>query len=427
MKKILIILPLVLAYINGLSQAQCGTYDYENYLRQKNPGFGEALDKTREESHKASKLLNKADDETVYYIPVVFHILWNTPELNIHDSLIYSQIKTLNEAYSHNHKDTGKVRSIFKPVAGNARIVFYLAKKDPDGKPTDGIHRVKTKKSDFGDNFGRGESAKFSSDGGTDAWDPEKYLNIWVCRFTYQGNLLIAAYAYPPVNASFWNSQYYKDQEFQGVVINYQFVGVKNPYDGLSTSTREKTLVHEIGHYLGLRHIWADKNNVCTGEDDGFKDTPLCRIQSTNCQTSKNTCNEGTGDKPDMFENYMDYTPFSCTMMFTKEQTKQMRWNLENLRPDVGSKSIDNTFAASEFISVYPNPTSNFLNINLDKKGNYLIQLTDILGRNVSEQNFNISENFRYTYNTSNWASGVYYLKILYENQKAYSRKLIVQ
>ncbi|NUM31834.1 MAG: T9SS type A sorting domain-containing protein [Bacteroidetes bacterium] len=427
MKNKIIILTLLFTSYSSFLQAQCGTYEYENYLKKKFPGFGEALDKTREESHKSSKLLYKADDQTIYYIPVVFHILWNTPELNIHDSLIYSQIKALNEAYNHNHKDTGKVRSVFKPVVGNARIVFYLAKKDPEGKPTNGINRVKTKKSDFGDNFGQAESVKFTSEGGSDAWNPNKYLNIWVCRFTYQGYLLTAAYGFPPINAKFWNSQFYKDIDLHGVVINYQFVGVKNPYDGLSSSIREKTLVHEIGHYLGLRHIWADKNKTCNGDDDGFKDTPFCSIASSNCVANKNSCYEGSGDKPDMYENYMDYTPYPCTVMFSKEQANQMRWNLVNLRPEVGTTSIDNSIPASEFVNINPNPASSFLNVNLDKKGNYLIKITNIVGQPIVEQNFSISDNFRYKFNCETLSSGVYYIKVFYENQKALSQKFIIQ
>lgn len=427
MKKTFISILLILISISASSQARCGTYEYENYLRQKYPDFGEALDKTREESFNASKLLNKADDETVYYIPVVFHLVWNTPDMNLHDSFFHSQIKTFNEAFNHNHKDTNKVRTIFKPVAGNARIVFYLAKKDPDGMPTNGIHRVKTTKADFGGNDFYAESVKLSSEKGADAWDPEKYLNIWVCRFTYQGNMVIGAYGYPPVNAKFWSSNYYKDLEMQGVVVNYPYIGVKNPNDVSNNSMREKTLIHEVGHYLGLRHIWADKKNVCTGEDDGFKDTPLCSSQSTNCSISKNTCNEGTGDKPDMYENYMDYSIYPCTIMFTKEQVAQMRWNLLNLRAQVGSMSIDNTIPASAFVNIYPNPSKNSLTIDLDKKGNYSIIITDILGQQLGKENFTVLENFQFKYNTSYLSSGIYYIKIIYDNKKVLSQKLIIQ
>lgn len=423
--KILILLSAIVSSGISYSQVRCGTFDYENYLRQKNPDFGDALDKTRKESINANSINYKNDDETIYYIPVVFHLVWNTPDMNLDDSLFHSQIKTFNEAFNNSHKDTNKIRSIFKPVAGNARIIFYLAKKDPNGKPTTGINRVKTKKGDFGNNL-YAETVKYSDEGGADAWDPEKYLNIWVCRFTYNGIMAVSAYAFPPVNAKYWSSSYYKDLELQGVVVNYPYVGVKNPNDVMQGSMREKTLIHEVGHYLGLRHIWADKNN-CTGEDDGFKDTPLCSKQSTNCQANKNTCNEGSGDKPDMYENYMDYSAYPCTIMFTQEQIKQMRWNLLNLRPKVGNTKIDNSIPASESVYFYPNPASSQLIINVDKQGLYTIQLTDMLGQNIDKAIFDISESYQYKYNISNFSSGIYQIKILYGSETVVNQKLFIQ
>ena len=287
--KIKLILASLLFLISqfAFSQQPCGTYEYESYLNTKFPGFSEALKNTRLESSDAMNRLYKAGlRDTVYRVPVVFHIVWSASAQNLHDSLIYSQMKAINESYSHMHKDTGKVRSLFKPLAGDTKIEFFLAEKDPDGNATNGINRVKTTRTDFNDGTSLfGEAVKSSSTNGVNPWDPEKYLNIWVCRFTYKGNVLTAAYAFPPVNAKNWNSVYYKSLELQGVVINYQYVGKNNPYDVSGSSIRERTLVHEIGHYLGLRHIWADKSN-CSGEDDGIKDTPNCASATTGCSTT---------------------------------------------------------------------------------------------------------------------------------------------
>ncbi|MBK8471650.1 MAG: hypothetical protein IPL33_05335 [Sphingobacteriales bacterium] len=42
------------------------------------------------------------------------------------------------------------------------------------------------------------------------------------------------------------------------------------------------TAVHEVGHYLGLRHIWGDGD--CT-QDDGIDDTPDADAQNRcNCR-----------------------------------------------------------------------------------------------------------------------------------------------
>ena len=61
--------------------------------------------------------------------------------------------------------------------------------------------------------------------------------------------------------------------ENDGVVINTPNFGntgyVAFPYDGGRTST------HEVGHFLGLRHIWGDVNG-CGGTDycDGISLSP---------------------------------------------------------------------------------------------------------------------------------------------------------
>jgi len=42
-------------------------------------------------------------------------------------------------------------------------------------------------------------------------------------------------------------------------------------------------LAHEIGHYLGLPHIWGDVNGGGCGGDDGFADTPNQAQQYFGC------------------------------------------------------------------------------------------------------------------------------------------------
>ena len=105
---------------SGFAQ-QCGTFEYENYLNTKFPGYAKALYQTRQQSLKEIEKMNKGGNDTVYRIPVVFHIVWNSKQQNIPDSLIYSQIDALNESYRHVHNDTAKVRTVFKPVVGDAR------------------------------------------------------------------------------------------------------------------------------------------------------------------------------------------------------------------------------------------------------------------------------------------------------------------
>jgi len=90
------------------------------------------------------------------------------------------------------------------------------------------------------------------------------------------------------------------------------------------------TLAHEIGHYLGLRHIWADDAGGCTF-DDNISDTPLqgdnnqnifpCPVVSTatGCNNLPFSCGSY-----DYYHNFMDYTSDNCLVMFTQEQVHQL-------------------------------------------------------------------------------------------------------
>lgn len=106
-------------------------------------------------------------------------------------------------------------------------------------------------------------------------------------------------------------------QQYQGWYhCAIQFIGaLKSPYLAMAQmngSGKGRTAVHEVGHYLGLSHIFRGASNpTCTvAADDGIDDTPLQAIVTTVADATKNTCHTGqVGDLPDLWENYMDYTP----------------------------------------------------------------------------------------------------------------------
>ncbi len=91
-----------------------------------------------------------------------------------------------------------------------------------------------------------------------------------------------------------------------------------------------RTLTHEIGHYLGLYHIWGD-NSTCNGGQDQIADTPNMNTShlgsTTTCPSGSgcgglpNTCNDA---EPDMPFNYMSYVSDNCMWMFTSGQADVM-------------------------------------------------------------------------------------------------------
>ena len=190
------------------------------------------------------------------YIPTVVHIVYNSSLQNISNDQIKSQICILNEDYSRQNSDRNLTAEEFLDEASNPNIQFLLAQTDPNGNPTDGITKTNTSKTSFSSN----DEVKFSSTGGKNAWPPDQYLNIWVCNLS--GGLL--GYAQFP-----WG--YSTKPETDGVVVVYEAFGnqgtAESPFD------LGRTCTHEIGHWLGLIHIWGDDNGSCDGNDN-VDDTP---------------------------------------------------------------------------------------------------------------------------------------------------------
>ena len=313
-------------------------------------------------------------------------------------------------------------------MAGDAGIEFFLATTDPQGLPTNGITRTSTSKTSFYDlNFS--DEMKFTSKGGQDAWDPSKYLNIWVCDLSIGGIDNLLGYAFPPTNAQFWNSQSFVPTDRQGVVLHYKIVGLDNPLTTSSTSTKEKTAVHEVGHYLGLRHTWGDGNstNGCN-LDDGILDTPNTRVRHSGCNKGLNTCGAGSaGDLPDQAENYMDYSSSTCTNMFTQQQVNLMRHNLSNLRTSVPDKVVIPKPKEIVINALYPNPsngqfTLEINGVNVDEV--YKIEVLDVLGQMVFSYKSKLSSINKV--DLIGLSDGIYYFQLKNASGKKFFKEKIM-
>jgi hypothetical protein len=114
-----------------------------------------------------------------------------------------------------------------------------------------------------------------------------------------------------------------------GVWCNAKCVGSNALYpQGIYLAGRNKgnVLVHEVGHWLGLRHIWGDA--PCG--DDFCNDTPTAGTSNSGYSTHPLNIGSCPGNTVgEMFFNYMDYSDDSCTTMFTFDQNVRMQTALQ--------------------------------------------------------------------------------------------------
>lgn len=317
--KLFVLSTLFLCTMNAFSQEPCVTDVILKRQIKADPSIKLRMDAFKMQQ-KSNALSNTSTSLTgVINIPVVVHVVYNTPEQNISDEQIFSQIEVLNEDFRRLNANADNVW----PQAADTEFTFSLATRDQFGNATCGITRTQTNITAFDPTTVLGQSIiRITSEGGKDAWANEEYLNIWV------GNLQGSIRGY----ASYPGSTI---PERDGAVVDYKNfgrIGTLEPnYD------QGRTATHEVGHWLGLRHLWGPDfgNNEC-GWDDDITDTPNAGSPSFGCDIGKQTCGS-----TDMVQNYMDYSYDACMNLFTQGQKTWMRDALEYYRSKILTSTGD--------------------------------------------------------------------------------------
>lgn len=280
------------------AQRICGTGAYLKQYTDNN-SKGKSIKKLL--GREGESVLRDTLSNELINVPVVVHVLYANNTQNISDEQIKSQIESLNKDFSLQNEDRANTPAPFKNLAADIHIKFCLAQIDPAGKKTTGIIRKQTSVI----NFAADDKMKFSAAGGDDVWNSEIYLNIWVCGLSSRS----LGYATPPGGAA----------DRDGVVIAYDVFGttgtLRKPFD------KGRTATHEIGHWLGLNHIWGDKD--CG--DDGVDDTPKQKSYNFGCPAFPHLSDCSVDTNGDMFMNFMDFSDDACMNIFTIGQKQKMR------------------------------------------------------------------------------------------------------
>jgi PKD repeat protein len=302
----------------------CATMEMDSLMRLRNPQEGSLGDFERDLQRKMvqikARMASGRGTAEVIVIPVIVHVIHNGEAVgvgrNISQAQVQAQIETLNEDFRRRPNTNGFNTD---PRGADIEIEFCLAQFNPQGQrmAEPGIDRVNGSRTSWTRNDIEGSLKP------TTSWDPNKYYNIWVLDFAAQDDNLLG-YAQFPSNSSLSGIPSNGGAaSTDGVVIVYTSFGnaqkgsfplLKAPYN------LGRTLTHETGHWLGLRHIWGDAS--CG--DDFVSDTPPQASESRGCQKGRISCGGAN-----MVENYMDYSDDACFNIFTKDQKTRIRAVME--------------------------------------------------------------------------------------------------
>ncbi|MCD6065981.1 MAG: hypothetical protein K0S33_807 [Bacteroidetes bacterium] len=325
MKYILLLIVFIPGlFLNAQHDQHCGTDQIMDAHYRKHPELKQK--QLQQMQTMVSRIKNKQEiNAASYTIPIVFHILHLGGPENISDAQVIDGLRILNRDFAKQNPDTIEIIPSFKPLADSMQIQFALPTIDPNGNCTNGIIHHYDAATDWSDS----EFPNYT-------WDPTRYLNVYIVRsITLSSGFGAAGYTYFPGT---WPDGDPMDAIF---MLNNYFGTF-----GTGNAFTSRVLTHEVGHWLGLYHVfgWNPAALDCNNDDFIF-DTPTTpgyvSCPDANDPASYQICTPGVDEN---FQNYMDYS--YCVRMFTQEQGAAMRACLQS-----SVSARDNLSSAANLVS----------------------------------------------------------------------------
>ncbi|KAJ3120274.1 hypothetical protein HK098_004708 [Nowakowskiella sp. JEL0407] len=219
-------------------------------------------------------------------VPVYFHVIHNGKTGNVTDTILGKSLDLLNEGFN------------------NTKFRFTLGS---------------TKRYNQKSWFKCGNDTKFGPINLQNKVPGVSSLNIYTCDIetVVDGSEIIGLGWLADLAES--------APELDAVRIDYQYLP-----DGPHSNYIGKTIIHEVGHFMGLYHTWGDDTSTSCSKTDDVADTPNVSISPSSCKGDVDSCPKNRGF--DEVENYMLDIDESCRYHFTPGQIRLMHWSWDVYR-----------------------------------------------------------------------------------------------